>query len=160
MTYLSRFLMFLVVISLTACASLWSSYETPQVNITSISLAPQTESSTPSFRIGLQVINPNRRALPLQGMSYSLEVDGQRIISGAEPDLPHIPGYGTADISIQASPDLLGSARLLNQLLSGQRDSLAYRFKARLDVGSLLPFITVEEEGVISFGTGSEDPTI
>lgn len=147
MTYLSRLLMVFVIVGLTACASLWSTYETPQVNITSISLAPQSQSATPSFLIGLQVINPNRRDLPLQGMSYSLEVDGQRILSGAEPDLPRIPGYGTADITIQASPDLLGSARLLNRLLSGRRDTLQYRFKARLDVGSLLPFITIEEEG-------------
>lgn len=160
MTYLSRLLIFLVVISLTACASFWSSYEKPQVNITSFSLAPQSQSATPTFLIGLQVINPNRRDLPLQGMSYSLEVDGQRILSGAEPDLPRIPGYGTADITIQASPDLLGSARLLNQLLSGQRDKLDYRFKARLDVGSLLPFITIEEEGEFGFGTVSKDTTI
>jgi len=135
---------------LVACASLSPNYETPQVNVTSFTLAPDSSGLAPRFNIGLQVINPNRTALPLDGMSYSVEVEGNRILSGAEPNLPRIEGYSSADIVIQASPDLFGSARLLNQLLSGQRDELNYLFKARLDVGSLMPYINIEEKG--SFG--------
>lgn len=160
MNAVKKILILSVFVLLSACANWWQSYEKPQVNITSLRLAPQSSTASPIFLIGLQVINPNRRDLPLQGMSYSLEVDEQRILSGAEPDLPRIPGYGTAEFTIQASPDLLGSARLLNQLLSGQSDTFAYRFKARLDVGSFLPFITLEEEGEFSFGTTKTDTTI
>lgn len=151
---------FLVFGLLAGCAGLTPSYEKPEVNITSVSLAPQSEFATPTFVIGLQVINPNRHDLPLYGMTYSLEVDDHRILSGAEPDLPRIPGYGTAEFTIKASPDLFGSARLLNQLLSGQQSSLNYRFKARLDVGKLLPFITIEESGEFGLGTAASDSTI
>jgi len=138
------------VLLLAACASLSPSYEKPQVNITSFSLAPQSSGVSPRFNIGLQVINPNRTALPLKGMSYSVEVDGNRILSGAEPNLPRVEGYSSADIVIEASPDLFGSARLLSELMSGKQDSLGYVFKARLDVGSLLPFINIEEAGRFS----------
>jgi len=152
----------LLSLFLAGCAAFSPSYEKPQVNITSLRLAPQSKSNaaSPTFLIGLQVINPNRRDLPLQGMSYSLEVDEQRILSGAEPDLPRIPGYGTAEFTIQASPDLLGSARLLNQLISGRSDTFDYRFKAQLDVGSFLPFITIEEQGEFNFGNTKKDATI
>jgi len=139
-----------LMIVLAACAGLTPNYEKPQVNVTSFTLAPDSSGLAPRFNIGLQVINPNRTALPLVGMSYSVEVEGNRILSGAEPNLPRIEGYSSADIVIQASPDLFGSARLLNQLLSGQRDELNYLFKARLDVGTLMPYINIEEEG--SFG--------
>lgn len=139
-----------LMIFLAACAGLTPNYEKPQVNVTSFTLAPDSSGLAPRFNIGLQVINPNRMALPLVGMSYSVEVEGNRILSGAEPNLPRIEGYSSADIVIQASPDLFGSARLLNQLLSGQRDELSYLFKARLDVGTLMPYINIEEEG--SFG--------
>ena len=149
------FLASLFVFTLLAgCATLSPSYEKPQVNITSFTLAPQSNGISPTFLIGLQVINPNRMALPLEGMSYSVEVENQRILSGAEPDLPKVPGYGTADFTIRATPDLLGSARLLNQLINGQQDSLHYRFRAKFDVGRLLPFITLEEEGEFGFGSG------
>lgn len=139
-----------LMIFLAACAGLTPNYEKPQVNVTSFTLAPDSSGLAPRFNIGLQVINPNRTALPLVGMNYSVEVEGNRILSGAEPNLPRIEGYSSADIVIQASPDLFGSARLLNQLLSGQRDELSYLFKARLDVGTLMPYINIEEEG--SFG--------
>lgn len=132
---------------LAGCASWAPGYEKPQINVTSFALAPDSRGLAPRFLIGLQVINPNRRALPLQGMSYSVEVEGNRILSGAEPDLPRVEGYSSADIIIEASPDLLGSARLLNQLLSGQQQSLTYLFKARFDIGAILPYVTIEERG-------------
>jgi hypothetical protein len=80
-------------------------------------------------------------------MSYSVELEGHRVLSGAEPNLPRIDAYSSADIVIQASPDLFGSARLINQLLTQKQAALSYTFKAKLDVGSLLPFITIEESG-------------
>lgn len=147
MTLFKRISALLLMLFLVACASLSANYEKPQVNVTSFALAPTSSGLAPRFNIGLQVINPNRTALPLDGMSYSVEVEGNRILSGAEPNLPRIEGYSSVDIVIQASPDLLGSARLLNQLLAGQRDELNYLFKARLDVGSLMPYINIEEKG-------------
>lgn len=137
----------LMLVMLSACASWAPGYEKPQINITSFSLAPDGSGFAPRFLIGLKVINPNRSALPLQGMSYSVEVEGNRILSGAEPDLPRVEGYGSVDILIEASPDLLGSVRLLNQLMSGQQETLDYLFKARFDVGALLPYVSIEERG-------------
>lgn len=150
MTLFKRITVLLLMTFLVACAGLSPNYEKPQVNVTSFTLAPESSGIAPRFNIGLQVINPNRTALPLDGMSYSVEVEGNKILSGAEPNLPRIEGYSSADIVIQASPDLLGSARLLNQLLSGQRNQLNYLFKARLDVGTLMPYINIEEKGSFS----------
>lgn len=132
---------------LAGCAALAPRYEKPQINITSFTLAPASAGLAPRFNIGIQVINPNRAALPLKGMTYSVEVEGNRLLSGATPDLPRVPGYGMVDFMIEASPDLFGSARLLGDLLSRQRDSLGYTFKARLDVGGMMPFINIEESG-------------
>jgi len=132
---------------LAGCAAWRPGYEQPQVNITSVSLAPAAAGQAPRFQIGVQVVNPNRSALPLRGMSYSLEVEGHRILSGANPDLPGVPAYGSADFVIEASPDLLGGARLLAELFASQRSSIGYTFKARLDVGRLLPLIVIEENG-------------
>ena len=146
----------IMLIMLSACASWWHSDEAPQINVTSFALAPDSSGVAPRFLIGLQVINPNRSALPLAGMSYSVEVEGNRILSGAKPDLPRIEGYSSADIVIEVSPDLLGSARLLNQMLSGQQQTLDYRFKARFDVGALLPYVTIEERGEFGLQSFSE----
>ena len=134
---------------LTACASLSPYPERPTVSVTSFSLAPESTSLAPRFRVGLQVVNPNRRELPLVGMSYAVELEGSRILSGAASDLPNVPGYGTADFHVDLTPDLLGSARLLSGLAGRQRHALDYRFSARLDVGGWAPDIRVEQVGEI-----------
>lgn len=147
MTLFKRVVVLLLMTFIVACAGLTPTYEKPQVSVTSFALAPDSSGLVPRFNIGLHVINPNRSALPLVSMNYSVEVEGIRILNGAEPNLPRIKGYSSADIVIQVSPDLFASARLLNQLLSGQRDDLNYLFKAQLDVGSLMPYINIEEKG-------------
>ncbi|MDB2705058.1 LEA type 2 family protein [Pseudomonadota bacterium] len=145
MRWLKQF-SYLLLLLLSACATLSPNFEKPQVTITSFSLAPET-GAVPSFDIGLRIVNPNSTALPLVGMSYSVEVEGNRILSGAKPNLPKISAYETADIFIKATPDLLGSARLIQQLLSTKSNSLSYLFKAKLDAGSLMPYINIEESG-------------
>ncbi|TVQ70523.1 MAG: hypothetical protein EA373_06490 [Oceanospirillales bacterium] len=139
-------LLFIFVVG--GCASLSSTYQKPQVNITSFAFAPNTVGLAPRFDIGIQIINPNRVALPFRGMTYAVEIEGFRILSGATPDIPTVPAYGQADFMIQASPDLFGSARLLGDLFSNtQRSSVNYSFSARLDAGRLLPMINIEEVG-------------
>ncbi|WP_417549128.1 LEA type 2 family protein [Methylophaga sp.] len=154
---LIRIFCLLAIVFLSGCASWSPSYEKPQVNITSFSFAPESNGLAPRFIIGLQIINPNRNALPLEGMSYSVEVENNRVLSGATPDLPRVPGYGMADFTIEASPDLLGSARLINRLLSSQANSLDYTFKAKLDMGRLVPYLNIEESGQFDLSNTSEN---
>lgn len=149
-------LLLLVSLLLSGCAGMMPGYEKPQVNITSVALAPESAAGrAPRFNIGIQVINPNRAPLSLRGMSYSLEVEGNRVLSGANADLPEVPGYGMADFVIEASPNLIGSIRLLSDLFARQRDTLGFSFKARIDAGGILPYINVEESGSFSLsGSG------
>lgn len=144
----------LLVLALSGCAALSPYPETPSVSVTSIALAPDSTGLAPRFRVGLNVVNPNRRDLPLVGMSYAFELDGTRILSGAASDLPVVPGYGSADFIVDLTPDLLGGARLFSDLMSRQRDQLDYRFTARLDVGGWMPDIRVEQAGRLNLSGG------
>lgn len=139
----------LLALVLTGCAGLVPGTEPPAVSVTSFALAPETAGNTPRFNIGIHVVNPNRNPIRLRGMSYTVEIEGNRILNGANPDLPTVPGYDSADFVIQASPDLLGGVRLLTDLFARRRDTLGYTFRARIDAGSLLP-LTIEESGQFS----------
>jgi len=145
-----RLILLFPLLLLAGCATLSPYPERPSVSVTSFALAPESTGLAPRFRVGLQVVNPNRRELPLVGMSYSLELEGTRILSGAAADLPVVPAYGSADFTVDLSPDLLGSARLLSDLMGRQRDRLDYSFTARLDVGGWMPDIRVEQVGQIN----------
>lgn len=149
-----RILQTIIVITLaallSACAAFSPYDEAPAVTVTSFGPAPDTESTGPVFRVGLRVINPNSIELPLVGMSYRVELQGQRVLTGAANELPVVPAYGSADFTVDLSPDLLGGLRLIGDLMANPTDTFDYLFVARLDVGGWLPNIEVEESGELT----------
>lgn len=155
MNALKRLLLLLPLLCLGACSSLMPGFQDPQVSITSFALAPDASGIAPRFNIGIRITNPNRVALPLRGISYEVEVEGNRILNGASPNLPTVGAYDTADFVIEAAPDLFGGARLLGDLLAHQRSTLGFTFRARIDTGSLLPALRIEESGSFGLPAGS-----
>jgi hypothetical protein len=134
---------------LQACTGLRPGFETPTVNVNSFRPLPG-EGSGPRFEIGLHIVNPNREALKLQGLAYTVSLEGQTLITGVDNELPVIEGYGEGDITLIASPNLLGGIRLIADLMASPRDSFTYALEAKLDVGSFTPPIRVRDEGQIA----------
>lgn len=133
---------------LQGCAAL-QSLEAPSVSITSLR-AVDSDGMVPNFVIGLRVVNPNAIPLPIQGISYSIDLNGTELIRGVGNDFPEIESYGQADLSITASADLLAGVRLIADLLRSQNDTVRYDVEARLDLGGLRPDIRVRDDGSLS----------
>lgn len=136
----------LLVIGLTGCASLSPNYEQPTVTLSSFRALP-SEGMTPSFEIGLRIINPNASALALSGVVYTVSVQGHELVKGVGKDFPVIEGYSQGDITLTASANLLGGIRLLGDLMQVENDALKYDFEARLDLAGFHPSIRVHEKG-------------
>ncbi|BBO70826.1 hypothetical protein DSCA_47560 [Desulfosarcina alkanivorans] len=141
-------IIFVAVAWITGCATLHPEFETPTVTVTAIRALP-SESITPRFEIGLHIINPNRAALTLQGIAYSLKLDGHKILTGVANELPTIDGYGEGDVTLIASTSLLSGIRFFADLMSAQPDAIAYDLEAKLDLGGFRPNIHVSEKGEI-----------
>lgn len=157
MEYIRSSLLLLMVALLSGCAGQLHDYETPKVNVSSFKSLPN-KGTGPRFEIGLHIINPNRSPLKLQGLVYTLHLEGHEVMTGVSNQLPVIEAYGEEDIVIQASVDLLGSIRLVMDLMSEQRDEFSYSLKARLDPGGLRPNIYVSREGTIMLSGGIKKP--
>lgn len=139
----------LVIVILTSCASLQTDFNEPTVSVTSFRALP-SDSMAPRFEIGLHVINPNRMAIALEGMSYTVSIEGRQILAGVENDLPVIEGYGEGDVTLTATADLFNSISLISDLIRQPRDTFNYEFAARLDLGGIYPDIPVKKEGQVS----------
>ncbi len=137
------------VLMIAGCATLGPDYETPSVNVSAIRALP-SDSIAPRFEIGLHITNPNRSALELHGIAYSLKLDGHKILTGVANDLPTIDGYGEGDVTLIATTSLLSSIRFFTDLMNAQRDTIAYELNAKLDLGGLRPNVHVGEKGEIS----------
>lgn len=144
-----RFSLFVIVLLLAACAPLQPGFETPTVNVTHFRVLPAND-IVPTFEIGLHVINPNRTALKLQGLSYNVELEGHRILTGVANQLPIIEAYGEGDILLQAQPDLFSTLSLFTDLLNQPREKFAFTLDAYLDVGRFWPKIKVSKTGAVS----------
>jgi LEA14-like dessication related protein len=144
-----RIITCILIAILSGCTSLSSDFETPTVTINSFRPIP-SDSGAPSFEIGLRVVNPNRDALELQGIAYTISLEGRELVTGVGKDLPIIPGYSEGNFTVTASASLYQGLRLITDLMSMPRQSLSYEVSTKLDVGAFRPAIRVKDAGKIS----------
>lgn len=130
------------------CTGLEPGFETPTVGVSSFRILPST--GVPQFEIGLHIVNPNRSALKLAGIVYSVTLEGHKVLTGVTSDLPVIAAYGEGDVVLLATADLLNSLGLFASLMQTKQDAFAYVLEAKLDIGSFRPRIHVMEKGEIS----------
>ena len=137
-----------VLLWLAGCASLSSDFKDPAVSL--VSITPQIENLfAPEFDVVLQVTNPNRKALDIAGLSYTIHLQGNQLIQGVANELPVIAAYGEADISLRATADLIGGIRLLSDLLNQPGKQVDYEFNVDIDLGTLYPMVRVQRSGTI-----------
>ena len=141
-----------VVLLLSACASLSPSYEQPTVTLSSFKALP-SEGMVPAFEVGLRIINPNATPLNLVGVVYTISLRGHELVKGVGNDLPVIEGYGEGELTLTASANLLSGIRFLGDMMNTDSEMLDYEFRAKLDLAGLYPSINIRESGSIDLGS-------
>ena len=148
-------MVFLLAVSgwlMTGCAGMGSGYESPTVSVQSFRTLPSSDGSgLPKFEIGLHVINPYLEALDLDGVSYTISLNGRELIKGVGNELPVIEGYGEGTFTLTAGFNLMAGIQLFRSLAAEDSDGLDYRFEAKLDPGALRRKIRVTHSGELSF---------
>ena len=152
-----RILIVLLALSLASCATLDPNYEQPTVTLSSFKALP-AEGVVPAFEIGLRIINPNSQALDLEGIVYTVSLDGYELIKGVGKDFPVIDGYSEGEVKLTASANLLTGIRFIADVMKTPGDDLEYEFKAKLDLGGLYPSIRVTEKGNIQLNGQQRRP--
>jgi len=142
-----------IVFIFSSCAPLQPGFETPVVSISSFEALP-SQGVVPQFEIGLHIVNPNRTALNLKGVVYTISLEGHKLMTGVTNELPVIEAYSEGDILINASVDLFSSIGFFTDLIRNQNlEKISYQFNAKLDLGTLHPVIRVTKEGELSLNS-------
>jgi len=156
----SRIALLLLTVFLASCATLSPDYEEPTVTLSSFRALP-SEGMVPAFEIGLRIINPNSTALNLDGIVYTISLEGYELVKGVGKDFPVIEGYSEGEVKLTASANLLAGIRFVGDMMQSKGESLEYEFKAKLDLGGLYPSIRISESGELDLGgmgRGPQDP--
>jgi hypothetical protein len=149
--------LFLLTTLITGCASLDPNYEEPTVTLSSFKAIP-SEGMIPAFEIGLRIINPNSGTLNLEGIVYTVSLQGHELIKGVGKDFPAIEGYSEGLVMLTASANLLAGIRFVTDVMREPQDSLEYEFKAKLDMGGLFPSVRISETGNVNINGQGQEP--
>lgn len=144
-----RFL-YIILISLLVsnCSSVNPLFEEPEVQVDSFSVV-SVDSFNPVFEIGLRVINPNKQAINIQGLSYSAVIEGQKILTGVSDESITLAGFNETSLTLNAKADLLNGFQLLSKLINSETTNPNYSLQIKMNVGSFKLPIVITRKGVI-----------
>jgi LEA14-like dessication related protein len=119
----------LLALALAACA-LAPKFEAPQLSVADVQVLGG-DFLQQRLRVRMHVQNPNDRALPVQGITYRLEVEGQEFATGESAASFTVPALGEADFDMNVSTNL---ASTLVKILSGGANTkaLAYHLTGKV----------------------------
>lgn len=140
---------------LQACASMGPDYEEPTVTLSSFRAMP-SEGGIPTFEIGLHVLNPNSSSFTLEGVVYTVSIQGHDVVKGVGKDFPVLEGYSEQTIKLTATANLFAGIRLVMDLMKSTDKDLNYEFEAKLDTGGFGRSIRIKEQG--SFRKDGKNP--
>lgn len=119
----ARCLLLWLLLPLAACASLDEAVP-PEVSLSNVRLVGGGLLDQ-ELLVDLRIRNPNNFELPLDGLSFKLELNGQPFADGFTNEAVTVPRLGEAKLPVTASINLID---LVQQMLAlGRRGDLTYR---------------------------------
>lgn len=139
----------LLTAGLSACATLDPNYEEPVVTLASLRAVP-SDGMTPEFEAVLRVTNPNSEPLNIEGVVYTISLQGHDLVKSVGKGFEPIEAYSEGTVTVRGSVSLLQGVRLFADLIESNGESLDYEFKAKLDLAGLNPTVRVSETGSLN----------
>lgn len=138
----------LLVVTLCGCAVFMPKLQTPQLSIVDIEVR-KASFLEQQLRVRMRVANPNDRALPIQGLSYTVYLGGQEFATGVSDASFIVPALGTAEFNMDVTANAAGALLAILGKPSGQ--AIEYRMKGRVQLShGWLRAIPFEERGTFN----------
>ena len=143
-------LIFLVTLFLGACAILSVYKEAPRVSL--VSIQPQEMGVLEQrFVLQLRILNPNDVAIPVEGLSYAIEINGREFAYGVSRQDVEIAAFGEALLEVTVVSNLLNVVRQLQVLNNETRDSLAYRLTGKISLANSSASLPFDYSGELTY---------
>jgi len=128
----------------------------PQVHVVNMQLL-ESSLFEQRFQVDLRIGNPNDFDLPLDGLTFDLDVNGEDFARGFSDQRVTVPRLGEARLSVVASTTLLDLVRQFKLL--AERGDLAYRLHGTAYLNSLaVRQAPYESEGTFRLLSGTRPP--
>jgi LEA14-like dessication related protein len=153
-----RILWLLVSLALAGCATTAMYPESPRVTLSSIQPKDMTLLEQ-RYGLQLRIMNPNDVALPVEGLSYALEINGREFAYGVSNAAVSIPPYSEALLDVEVVSNLLNIMQQLQELQGEQHDTLVYRLSGRIGLAGSAARLPFEYEGELQYLPAATEST-
>ena len=154
--FISRTILLLYCTATLSACSLFGGYqETPRVSLVSIQ---PIELGLLEQRYGLQlrILNPNDKEIPVEGLSYSIEINGHEFAYGVSRQPVTIPPFSEALLDVEVVSNLLNVMQQFQEISGESSNSLKYRLRGKISLAKSLAKLPFNVEGELSWLPKSE----
>ena len=147
-TALSRCVAGLLLAALLTACALAPKLESPKVSIVGAQVV-SGDLFTQHLKLRLHVQNPNDRALPVKGLEYTIEVEGEQFSSGESAASFEVPALGEAEFDMNVTTNLAGALmKLLARGPNARGQEVSYRLSGKVTLSQgLFRSIPFEQRG-------------
>jgi LEA14-like dessication related protein len=103
------------------------------------------------YGLQLRILNPNDTAIPLEGLSYTLEINGREFAYGVSRQSVSIPAYGEALLDVDVVSNLLNVLQQVQEMGTEKRGSLNYRLSGKMNLASRVASLPFDYQGELNY---------
>jgi LEA14-like dessication related protein len=145
---MSRILIILVCLGLSGCSLFVPKLEKPTLSVVRVQML-KSDLWHQEFKVRIRVQNPNDRELPVKGIVYELDVEGQELAHGMSGDSFVVPALGEAEFDMSVSANM---ANMLIKLLNKGGSQVEYRIYGKISLSAgLLRSIAFDDHGTFKW---------
>lgn len=151
-THIGRCALLVLLVALSGCSALAPKLETPRLMLVSAAMT-SGDIFSQTFRVRMNVQNPNDRELPVRGIDYKLYLAGDSFAEGVSDRPFVVPALGETEFDLTVRTNFVSSiGRLLSRLNGKNKVEYVIEGQVLTDIG-LLKKIPFRESGVVDLAT-------
>ena len=136
------------VLGLSGCSLFVPKLEAPHLSVVSVEFQKGALWQQ-KLRVRMHVDNPNDRVLPIKGITYTLDVNGQELAHGESAAAFIVPALGEAEFDMNMTANMAGT--IISLLSHGTDSNVEYHLTGRISLSQgLLRSIPFDQHGTFS----------
>ncbi len=135
----------LAVLGLSGCSLFVPKLQAPHLSVVNVELQ-KGQLWQQKLKVRMHVENPNDRVLPIKGIVYTLDVNGQEFAHGESAASFVVPAQGEAEFDMNTTANMAGA--LMSLIGHGPDSNVEYHLAGRVSLSEgLLRSIPFDQRG-------------
>jgi LEA14-like dessication related protein len=118
---------------LTGCELIFPKFKAPQLSVVDVQML-KGDLWTQHVKLRLRVKNPNDRTLPVKGLSYTIDLDGQPFADGVSATSFVVPAGGEAEFDTTVKVNL--ASTVARYLHGGGGQNVEYHIRGKVSLSA------------------------